>query len=196
MSPGEVAHELGERLHPFERHGVIETRAHATDRVMARQILQPRGGGLGQEPLVPLIVGLLLILAAGALTVDLPLARWAAGRSYPRTLRELLSLAEVLGHGVGVAVVAIIILALDGRRRAALRLVLVSAWAGLGANLVKLVVSRSRPAAFDLTHADVWTSFGGWWPLGHGGSTQQSFPSAHTATVVGMSLVLASLLLA
>lgn len=154
------------------------------------EALSARGAAQWKRWLPPL---LLLIFAAGALTVDLPLARWAAGRSYPRALRELLSLAEVLGHGVGVAVVAVIILALDGRRRAALRLVLVSAWAGLGANVVKLAVSRSRPAAFDLTHTDVWTSFGGWWPVGHGGSTQQSFPSAHTATVVGMSLVLASL---
>lgn len=147
----------------------------------------PAGWKIWLPPLV------LILAAAGALAADLPIARWAAGRNYPRAVRELLSLAEVLGHGVGVAVVATIILALDGRRRTVLRFVLISAWAGLGANVAKLVVSRTRPGGFNLAQTDVWTSFGGWWPLGHGGSTQQSFPSAHTATAVGMALVLASL---
>jgi membrane-associated phospholipid phosphatase len=135
----------------------------------------------------------LLLLAACALPADLPLARWSAGRHHPRLARELLSLAEVLGHGVGVAVVAIMLLTLDGRRRVVIRFILASAWAGLGANIVKLVISRTRPGGFDLARLDVWSSFGGWWPLGHGGSSQQSFPSAHTATAVGMALLLTSL---
>lgn len=159
----------------------------ATDRAARISAFGPACWKLWLPPVV------LLLLAAGALSIDLPLARWASGRSYPRLVRELLSLAEVLGHGVGVAVVAIIISTLDGRRRAVVRFVLVSAWAGLGANLVKLAVSRTRPGGFNLSQADVWSSFGGWWPAGHGGSTQQSFPSAHTATAVGMALLLASL---
>ena len=64
--------------------------------------------------------------------------------------------------------------------------------AGMGANLLKLLIARSRPAATDLMHAECWQTFIGWLPLGRQGSTLQSFPSAHTATAVGLALVLTS----
>jgi undecaprenyl-diphosphatase len=65
--------------------------------------------------------------------------------------------------------------------------------AGCGANLVKLLISRSRPGSTDLAHLASWQTFSGWLPLGANGSGWQSFPSAHTATAVGLAWVLYSL---
>lgn len=135
----------------------------------------------------------LSLLAAVALAVDLPVAQWAAGRAYPRFVRELMSLAEAFGHGVGVAVVLITVYTLDRPRRKMLpRSIAVVAAAGCGANLLKLLIARQRPGSADLLHADVWTTFAGWLPLARNGSAFQSFPSAHTATAVGLAMVLSS----
>lgn len=133
----------------------------------------------------------LLLLAAVAVAVDVPLARWASGRNYPRVVRELMSLAEAFGHGVGVTVVLLIVYTLDPARRSALpRAIAAILAAGCGANLVKLVISRSRPGSTDLAHLTGWQTFSNWFPLGGNGSGWQSFPSAHTATAVGLALVL------
>lgn len=135
----------------------------------------------------------LAMLAAISLAVDIPVAQWASGRTYPRAVRELMSLAEAFGHGVGVAVVLLTVFTLDAARRKALpRAILTVAAAGCGANLMKLLIARQRPAAADLMHGDGWSTFTGWLPLGHNGSALQSFPSAHTATAVGLAMVLAS----
>ena len=141
--------------------------------------------------LIPPLV--LAMLAAISLAVDVPVAQWASGRAYPRAIRELMSLAEAFGHGVGVAVVLLTVFTLDPARRKALpRAILTVAAAGCGANLLKLLVARQRPLAADLLHSDGWATFAGWLPLGHNGSALQSFPSAHTATAVGLAVVLAS----
>jgi membrane-associated phospholipid phosphatase len=140
--------------------------------------------------LVPPLI--LLLLAAGAMTVDVPVAQWAQGRNYPRVVREMMSLAEAFGHGVGAAVVLATVFTLDpGNRRTLWRSVLAIVAGGCGANLTKLLISRSRPATSDLLHVDSWQTFGGWFPLGHNGSGWQSFPSAHTATAVALALALA-----
>jgi membrane-associated phospholipid phosphatase len=163
-----------------ERHGLERPTASAAFTENWRRWLLP-----------PLAMSLLAVVA---LTIDLPVAQWAAGRSYPRLIRELMSLAEAFGHGVGVAVALITVYTLDpARRRMLPRSILVVASAGCGANLVKLLVARQRPGAADLLHADVWHTFAGWLPLARNGSALQSFPSAHTATAVGLAMVLSSL---
>lgn len=137
---------------------------------------------------------LMAALAAAALAIDIPIARWAQGRDYPRLVRELMSLAEAFGHGVGVVVVLVIIYTLDpARRRLLPRCILTVAAAGCGANLLKLIIARSRPGAADLPHVQSWETFSAWLPLGRNGSALQSFPSAHTATAVALALVLAML---
>lgn len=134
----------------------------------------------------------LLLLASAALAIDVPVAQWAHGRTYPRVVRELMSLAEAFGHGVGVTLVLATVSTLDPACRGALpRSIAAIIAAGCGANLIKLLVSRSRPSATDLIQLDSWHTFAGWFPLGKNGSLWQSFPSAHTATAVGLALVLA-----
>ncbi|HEX5443945.1 MAG TPA: phosphatase PAP2 family protein, partial [Pirellulales bacterium] len=136
----------------------------------------------------------MLALACLALTADLPVARWAAGRDYPRAVRELMSIAEALGHGVGVTLVVVTVFVLDpAARRRLPRFVAAVALGGLGANVVKLIVARDRPGAVDLPHTEVAQTFGDWLPLAHNGSLHQSFPSAHTATAVAMAWMLAVL---
>lgn len=137
---------------------------------------------------------LMAILAIAALAIDMPVARWAQGRDYPRLVRELMSLAEAFGHGVGVVIVLLTIYTLDpARRRALPRSILAVLAAGCGANLFKLLISRSRPSATDLLHARFGDTFAGWLPLARNGSAWQSFPSAHTATAVGLAIVLSLL---
>lgn len=134
---------------------------------------------------------MLLLLAVAAVAIDTPVAQWSLGRNYPRVVRELMSLAEAFGHGVGVTVVLLTIYTLDPARRSALpRTIAAVLAAGCGANLVKLLISRSRPGSTDLAHLAGWQTFSGWLPLGANGSGWQSFPSAHTATAVGLALAL------
>jgi membrane-associated phospholipid phosphatase len=135
----------------------------------------------------------LLAAAAAALPLDLPLAQWCAGGHdrYCQTLLRFLSPAEALGHGTVLLFVIPAIYLLDPRRRWALaRVTAMALGAGLMADVVKLLVLRIRPRAFHV-HGNVWDTFGGWFPLWHGLSGQQSMPSGHTALAVGLALGLA-----
>jgi len=58
---------------------------------------------------------------------------------------------------------------------------------GLLCNLMKLVVERNRPRAFDLSQ-HVYDSFAGFLPLASAGSGGQSMPSAHTASAVALAV--------
>lgn len=157
----------------------------------AAELRTPCAGHSAFWLLPPLIF---LALAWASLSADLPVARWAAGRDYPRVVRELMSISEAFGHGVGVTLIVITIFVLDPARRRRLPwLIAAVLLAGLGANVVKLLVARERPSAADLSQADAAGTFSGWLPLAHNGSLHQSFPSAHTATAVGMALLLSAL---
>lgn len=152
---------------------------------------RPKAGGDWRLWLLP---GIFALASAGAaLAIDMPVAQWAQGRGYPRLVRELMSLAEAFGHGAGVTLVFLTVYTLDPLRRRLLpRAVLTVLAGGCGANLVKLLVSRSRPAATNLASMESWQTFAGWLPLARNGSAWQSFPSAHTATAVALAFVLAT----
>ncbi len=137
------------------------------------------------------VAGLLLVGALVVLPLDLAVARWAAAEPLPGDLRRMLAWSECFGHGLGAMLILAAIAWLDPPRRVRLpRVALVALAAGLAADVVKLAVARTRPRAFDLG-GEVLASFTGWLPLGAGGSDQQAFPSAHTATAVGLALALA-----
>jgi len=135
----------------------------------------------------------LLAAAVAALSVDLPLARWCLQGRCPQPLPSLVQLAEPFGNGMGVLLIALVIYQLDpGRRWALPRVLCCALLAGLAADGIKLLVVRVRPHEFDLASLahNVWTTFGGWFPLTSAQSAGQSFPSAHTATAVGFALAL------
>jgi membrane-associated phospholipid phosphatase len=106
----------------------------------------------------------------------------------PRAIHEVLVNAEPFAHGIGVAMIVAAIFVLDPKRRWALpRVVVAAAGAGLCANVLKLVVSRTRPNAFDFDHG-VLATFHGLFPLAAGGGAVQSMPSAHAATAVAFAI--------
>ena len=99
---------------------------------------------------------------------------------------------ELFGHGLGVVLVVLILHQLDpGRRWAIPRVLACALAAGVAADLLKMTVMRCRPYDLPFPFAgSVWETFGQWWPLLSGGSESQSFPSAHTATAVGLAAAL------
>jgi membrane-associated phospholipid phosphatase len=138
-----------------------------------------------------LLTGALLVVGLAALGVDCRLAQWLAEGRCPKSLDQFLARAELLGRGECVLLVALIVYQLDASRRWAAAWVLACPLlSGLAADLVKLSIARVRPHNFDFA-GDVWSTFGGWFPLTSAGSAGQSFPSAHAATAVGLAVALA-----
>lgn len=131
-----------------------------------------------------------VLAAAAALAVDCPLSHWCIQGNCPGVLRGLFYVAEPFGHGFGLLVILLAIHQLDPARRWALpRVLACSLGAGLAADGLKMLVVRVRPSNFDFV-GEVWATFGGWFPLTAAGSGGQSFPSAHTATAVGLAVAL------
>jgi len=143
------------------------------------------------------LAALFLVVAAAALALDVPIARFCGQKGVPGFLRELLSFAEVFGHGLGAACILLTAFVLDvGQRRRLIRIAVSVVGAGLVANLVKLAVGRVRPRVSIVDH--IWDSFTGWFPLFLSSAPQavsssnfESFPSGHaivaTALAIGLS---------
>ncbi len=106
-------------------------------------------------------------------------------------LREALEICEAFGHGFGATLIVIAVVVLDPLKRRCLPWLFAgSLGSGLVANLMKLLVHRTRPRDFDLATGTVWDTF----VRGNGDfGGMQSFPSAHTATATGLAIVLAAL---
>jgi membrane-associated phospholipid phosphatase len=139
---------------------------------------------------------LLFMLGAAAIaTVDGPIATYDFPNSAPRQLMAVVNHAETFGNGVCVVFFLAAVWLLDpARRRMIPRLACASWGAGIAANLVKLCVTRERPYRWlETGAASVGEQFGDWFPLGGNPSMHQSFPSAHTATAVGLALGLTAL---
>jgi membrane-associated phospholipid phosphatase len=141
----------------------------------------------------------LALLAAAALSIDLPLSRLCRHGDLPGDVVRLVNLSEVFAHGAGVAMILLTAWALDPLRRRQLALVAAGAYgAGLLANIVKLFVARSRPHAFGDGDA-VLDTFQAWLPFLPGRLTApwshsvQGFPSAHAATAFGLAIGLSAL---
>jgi len=137
-------------------------------------------------------VPLLLLASAGlALSIDLPLASWFSNHQLPGDLREILTVVETFGHGIGVALILIAIWTLNpDARRFLPRLIGASLGAGMLANVIKLMVNRQRPRAFHAASTEVLDTFGGLQWFVNAGHGNQSFPSAHSATAVGFAVAL------
>ena len=151
---------------------------------------------MGKErlPLTHIAISLLLLIAAAfALVVDLPIARWLISHRLRGDLRDIMEISEAFGHGLGVILVLAAIWTLHPPGRRFLpKLVAASLGAGMVANMLKLLVARNRPRTFDLSRYDhVADTFGSWFPGLDATGMTQSFPSAHSATAVGFAAGLA-----
>ncbi len=133
-------------------------------------------------------------LGVAALAIDVPLASWARSGNCPDFVEKLCGLAEVFGHGLGIVLTVIVIGVLDPRHRYGIpRIMAASLGAGLAANVIKLLVGRTRPNHCDFAIADRGiNTFGDWFPLAFNPGWEQSFPSSHMATAAGLAIVLAA----
>jgi membrane-associated phospholipid phosphatase len=149
-----------------------------------------------------LLPAILVLAAAAALSVDVPIALtfrpWV--HPDPASARDLqihaylgyLDMFEPFGHGLGVALVLIVLHQLDPSRRWAIPRVICCALAAGGlANLIKICLARLRPNDLPADfHGSVWDTFGQWFPPLSTDSGWQSFPSAHTAAACGFAAAL------
>ena len=136
------------------------------------------------------LIGMLLLAALGALSIDVAVSRWCAAGNVPKNVHRLLEIAEDFGNGIGVALIALAVFVLDPSRRRTLLRVLTGAYgAGLAADGLKIIFVRYRPRELNLHSSGVLETFDGLvgFAVGH----SHSFPSAHTATGVGLAVLLA-----
>jgi membrane-associated phospholipid phosphatase len=140
------------------------------------------------------LMGAACFLAAAAvavLSIDMPVARWAAADGFRRLgdLDSLIVWSEVFAHGAGVGVILLLVAVLyPARVRCLPRLALLSLGAGLAANVAKLLFARIRPHGAELGGTALATFDGTMFPTS---SMHQSFPSGHTAAAVGLAVGLA-----
>jgi undecaprenyl-diphosphatase len=133
-------------------------------------------------------------LGVAALAIDVPVASWARGGYCPGFIEKVCGLSEMFGHGLGVVLIVIVIGVLDPWHRYAIpRIIAAALGAGLAADVIKLLVGRTRPnhCDFALTDRGIDT-FASWFPLAGNPSWEQSFPSSHMATAAGLAIVLAA----
>lgn len=134
-----------------------------------------------------LLAGVLVVFGLAAMTIDCRLAAWCIHTGLPGDLEKILEIAEGFGHGFGVLVVLVGAYLLDPSRRWALaRLATTAFGAGVVANIVKMFVSRTRPWAYDF-NAGLFGTFNGFSTWGFDDNAYRSFPSGHTATIVGLA---------
>ena len=138
-------------------------------------------------PVVFLICGLM------ALAIDCTLAQWCIRHhgNWSEYVEELLQFGESFGNGLGAAVFILAAFQLAPKRRRAIpRVIAIVVGAAIAADLVKLLVTRTRPYGFDFA-GGVWETFGQWFSLANVESVNQSFPSGHTAVAVSLAIALA-----
>jgi glycosyltransferase involved in cell wall biosynthesis/membrane-associated phospholipid phosphatase len=136
------------------------------------------------------------LVAAGcaAFAVDLPLSRWLVRDDGLLMFDRVIEAAEAFGHATTVILIIFAVVAADVvNRRTGPRILAASLGAGVVANLVKMIVSRSRPYDGDFSQPEVWDTFAGFLPILTGVAKGHSFPSAHVAVAAGLACALATL---
>jgi len=177
----------------FSRDVMDSTPIAATAPPISLAPLQPELRSRWLSSLDSAVPGALVALSLLSIAlVDIPLASFAKGGSFPDGIGKFLEAAEHFGTFYGQVLIFLAIWALDPAHRRSIVRLGVTAWsAGLAANVVKLFVARTRPKYFDFDSLTAGHGFLGF-ALGlPGGSKIQGFPSAHTATAVAFAIALA-----
>ena len=111
---------------------------------------------------------------------------WLGIPSYP----TYFDMFEMFGHVAGIIVLLGVLHQLDPARRWAIpRLLLCTLAAGGLADVLKMLILRTRPYECTLT-GNVWNTFGSFFSAWGAGSPGQSFPSGHTATAAAFAAAL------
>lgn len=143
-----------------------------------------------------------LLLAAGLIsTGDVDISQYFVRWDLPSDLRKAVTLSEVFSHGMGIALILIVLFtAVPQLRRKMWRLAACPISAGIASNLVKMLIARYRPQYFYQQSEgkqlqEISNTFLEWLPIAYREDWHdhlvQSFPSAHTtaafAFAVGLS---------
>jgi membrane-associated phospholipid phosphatase len=128
--------------------------------------------------------------------LDAPVGEYFHAHPAGGVIKEFLEAAEHFGTPFGQFLLLLILgwgaLTPQVTRRwdpRVLRVFVAALLAGLSANIGKLLITRTRPRAFDFDQT-LLSGFGDFFPLGAGGGDVQSFPSAHTASAFGFAAAL------
>lgn len=106
-------------------------------------------------------------------------------------LADLLGAAEHFGTPYGQLLILIsLFLVLETRERRLVRVFAGACAGGIMADVIKLLIARTRPRSMDFQAHSLAESFTGLFPFGAGGSAAQSFPSAHTACAFAFAALL------
>lgn len=154
--------------------------------------VQDSGPGRWQPWIVPCAF---VLAGLASLAIDISVATVFKEKTLPeavdRQLRDALEICETFGHGFGATLIIIAVAVLAPRCLWDLPWVVSgSLGAGMVANVVKLAIRRIRPVNFDMAVGSVWKTFDRDFSNGNG---MQSFPSSHTATAVGLAVMLTAL---
>ena len=123
--------------------------------------------------------------------VDFPVGNYFAGHPVDGLLGELLDAAEHFGTPFGQGLILLSLTAIaQWQEPRAIRIFIGACAAGISANIVKLLIARTRPREFEFEGASLLDGFTEWFPFGAGGSAIQSFPSAHTASAFGFAALM------
>lgn len=142
----------------------------------------------------------LLVIGGACLPLDVPVAAWIKTHGLPRELDRLLDFMEIFGHGTGITVLFVALLAVDHelRNRPAwpgvfARMVAAVVTAGVCTTTLKGLVERVRPRAADLgSLASVFGTFGTSALIdGQGVADVSSFPSGHAGAAAAFAAALA-----
>ncbi len=165
---------------------------HTSDIESNRLLLSPPGNTALWVASVIFVVATVM-----ALSIDMSVAGYFRVVKLPGDLRRCVGFSEVFGHGLGVTLLILTAAILD--RRGWRCFVILSFYAfgsGLLADVLKTLIARSRPYYVADLSVSVWDTFQGWLPILHGIDLRQgntAFPSAHTATAVGLAIGLSRL---
>lgn len=144
-----------------------------------------------------LIAALFFVLVGASLgslafRLDARLSELIRSKELAGDLEKAVLLSEAFAHGSGVIVILLALYLCGVPRGKVLQILILSAGAGVTANLLKSLFTRVRPYARDaLAVVENSTAFqemgsGSFWD-----ASVRSFPSGHSATAVGFALALA-----
>ncbi len=158
-----------------------------------QEVVSPAKWTLSSKWVVGTIAfGLLLASISSVFWIDMYVAagRWIEGTH--GDLYRIIAFSEIFAHGFGVVVVLAGTWALTPQlRRMIPRMASCAILPGLICRLIKLLVARKRPNYSAMHMADsaseTWIGLFPNWELGSQ-YANQSFPSAHAATAIGMAI--------
>lgn len=133
------------------------------------------------------------LLAVALAAWDNRIVSWVSQRHLPGDIEKALQLSEAFAHGSGVLAIFAVLFVVDtSQRRKIVCMILMVVTAMTVANSCKLLISRSRPNAFEEVTAVTKTWLNKSEKQGYD-TTVRSFPSGHSATAVAMAFALTNL---